>query len=398
MHVLFLSGWFPYPPNNGSKLRIYHLLRGLAQCHEVTLLSFAGQPDVASDAPALRSLCREVQIVPWKPFEPHSRRARLGFLSLAPRSVVDTFSPEMAQRIERTLSAGNYDVVIASEFTTAGYGSYLQGLPALFEDPELGVLYEQFAHATSARRRFRYGLTWLKLRHYLARLLRHFRACTVVSERERQLLSRAAPGHGAIEVIPNCINLADYAYVHRAPQPKTLIFSGAFTYSANHDAMTWFLGEVYPHVQAQVPGVHLTITGDHANLPLPPANNVTLTGFVDDVRPLVASSWVSLVPIRLGGGTRLKILEAMALRTPVVATSKGAEGLDVEHDQHLLIADTPGAFAGAVIRLLQEPRLRSRLADNAYQLVREKYDWAVVMPRFLNLVEQVARDKSEGHR
>jgi glycosyltransferase involved in cell wall biosynthesis len=135
----------------------------------------------------------------------------------------------------------------------------------------------------------------------------------------------------------------------------------------------------------------VTITGDHADLPLPPADNLALTGFVDDVRPLIASAWVSLVPIRVGGGTRLKILEAMALGTPVVATSKGTEGLDAKHGEHLLIADSPEAFAEAVIRLLQEPGLRRRLADKAYQLVQERYDLAALIPRFLDLVERVAQ-------
>jgi glycosyltransferase involved in cell wall biosynthesis len=105
---------------------------------------------------------------------------------------------------------------------------------------------------------------------------------------------------------------------------------------------------------------------------------------------------VSLAPIRQGGGTRLKILEAMALRTPVVATSKGAEGLDARHDEHLLIADTPQSFSESVIRLFKEPGLAQRLADKAFQLVREKYDWAVVMPRFQNLVNHVVGGSKAG--
>lgn len=393
-HILFLSRWFPYPPDNGSKLRIYNLLRGLAQEHEVTLLSFADQSNVDPNAPELSSLCNEIQIVPWKPFEPQSLRARLGFLSLTPRSVVDTFSADMARCVEHVLAKGHIDLVIASELTMAGYGRFLRGRPALFEDPELGVLYEQFAQAMSPLRRARYGLTWTKLRRYLARLLRCFHACTVVSERERQLLTNAVPDYRAIEIIPNCISLSDYDHVHKKAKPDTLIFTGSFTYDINYDAMVWFLHEAYPLIQAQAPEVSLTITGDHASLPLPEASNVTLTGFVDDLRPLVASTCVSLAPIWRGGGTRLKILEAMALRTPVVSTSKGVEGLDAQHDEHLLIADTPEAFADAVIRLLKEPGLRQQLANKAYQLVREKYDWAVVMPCFLDLVERVAHASS----
>jgi glycosyltransferase involved in cell wall biosynthesis len=390
MRILFLSRWFPYPANNGSKIRIYNLLRGLSQQHEVTLLSFSDQPDVDPNVPEMRPLCREIQVVPWKPFETHAWRARLGFFSLTPRSVVDTFSPKMEQQLTQTLAAQPYDLVIASQWTVAGYSHCFRGVAALLEEIEVGLPYEQFAHASSIWSRFRHGLTWAKQRHYLARLLRDYRACTVVSDRERQLLLNTIPTEKTVEVIPNCINLADYSDVHETPQPNHLIFTGSFRYSANHDAMVWFLQEIYPRLQGQVPEVHLTITGDHSDLPLPPAANVTLTGFVDNVHPLIASAGVSVVPLRVGGGTRLKILEAMALRTPVVTTSKGAEGLDAQPGEHLLIADTPEAFAEAVVRVLKEPGLRQRLANRAQQLVSEKYDWATMMPRFLNLVERVA--------
>lgn len=389
MRILFLSPWYPYPTNNGSKLRIYNLLRGLAPHHQVTLLSFADQPQVDLTYPELRSLCSEIQVAPWKPFQPHSWRARLGFFSLTPRSVIDTFSPEMAQRIKQALTERSYDLIIASQAGMAGYGAYFGGLAALFEEVELGVPYESFIRAGSVRARIRHGLTWAKHRRYLAGLLQYFGACTVVSDQEQQLLSSTIPIYKAIEVIPNCISLADYSNVCQTPQPKHLIFTGSFRYSANHDAMNWFLQEVYPYLQSQVPDVRLTITGDHANLPLPPAANVTLTGFVDDIQSLVASAWVSLAPLRVGGGTRLKILEAMALRTPVVATSKGAEGLEAKSGQHLLIADTPQEYAEAIICLLKDSQLRQKLVNNAYQLVSEKYDWAVAMPRFLNLIERV---------
>lgn len=390
MRILFLSPWYPYPTNNGSKLRIFNLLRGLAQQHEVTLLSFADQPQADQNSPELRSLCSEVQVVPWKPFQPQSWRARLGFFSLTPRSVIDTFSPEMKQQIKQALTERSYDLVIASQAGMAGYGSYFGGLAALFEEVELGVPYESFIQSGSAWSKIRRGLTWAKHRRYLANLWQYFGACTVVSDQERQLLSRTIPTYRAVEIIPNCINLADYNDVCQVAQPNHLIFTGSFRYSANHDAMMWFLQEVYPHVQSQVPDVRLTITGDHANLPLPPVSNVTLTGFVEDVQSLVASAWVSLAPLRIGGGTRLKILEAMALHTPVVATSKGAEGLEAQSGQHLLVADTPQAFAEAIIQLLKDPRLRQQLANNAYQLVSERYDWAATMPRFLNLVDRVA--------
>jgi glycosyltransferase involved in cell wall biosynthesis len=273
----------------------------------------------------------------------------------------------------------------------AAYAHCLGGAPALFEEVEVGVLYERFACAKSPASRVRNYLTWLKEKRYLARLVRHYGACTVVSEAERRLLLRAVPRLPVTEVIPNCVRLDDYAGISSVPHPGRLIFTGPFRYHPNHEAMGWFLREVYPSICAEVPGVHLWITGDNAGFPLPPAPNVTLTGRVDDVRPLVASAWASIAPIFTGGGTRLKILESMALCTPVVATAKGAEGLDVEPGRHLLVADTPASFAGAVVRILKDPSLRSTLACDAFKLLSEKYEWNVVAPRFLGLAERVAR-------
>ena len=153
--------------------------------------------------------------------------------------------------------------------------------------------------------------------------------------------------------------------------------------------MLWFVGQVFPKVLARVPDAHLIITGEHDNLPLPPVSNVTLVGHVSDINMLIASSWVSLAPVLSGGGTRLKILEAMAIGTPVVSTSKGAEGLDAIAGEHLLVADTPHEFAEDVVKILRSKDLRDQVATKAHQFVKEKYDWDAVMPRFLQLVERI---------
>ena len=314
--------------------------------------------------------------------------------STTPRSVRDTWSPAMAQLVEQKLAADKPDLIIASQIDTAGYVPRSSGVTALFEEVELGLMYEQFAVATTLSQRLRYGLTWTKHRRYLTDLLERFDACTVVSQRERQLLASTVPGYATAEVIPNFINLPDYRNVSPVPGQNTLIFTGAFTYHVNYEGALWFVRKVYPLVRAQVGDVALTITGNHANLSLPDTENVTLTGMVDDVRPLIAGAAVSVVPIWEGGGTRLKILEAMALRTPVVTTSKGAEGLDAQDGVHLLIADEPGAFANAVVRLLQDHSLRQRLAGNAFALVEQNYDWQVVMPHFLSLVDRLKASHS----
>jgi polysaccharide biosynthesis protein PslH len=391
MKILFLSRWFPYPINNGSKVRIFTLLRGLAKHHDITLLSFADQPDVRPDAPELRSICSEINVVPWQEYNPRGRRARLGFLSASPRFILDTYSSPMAEMIRRTILKTKYDLVIASQLSMASYYRCFSETPALFEELELGLFSIQAVGAGSRFKSFRSNLTWYKLSRYVSSILNHYQACTVASEQELTLFKNNFPAFKRdVEVIPNCVSLEDYENIKAVPVSNQLIFTGSFRYQVNYDAMVWFVREVFPKVLKHLPGTKLVITGDHANLPLPSLINVTLTGYVEDIKSLIASSAVSIAPLWSGGGTRLKILEAMAIGTPVVATSKGAEGLDLQHDANILIADSPEDFANCVIRLLKDNDLRENLAKNAKSFVKEKYDWASVMPRYLQLIERIS--------
>lgn len=394
MRLLFLSAWFPHPPDNGSKLRISHLLAGLAEKHQVDLISFCDRADWQEGAHALRRCCADIRVVPWKPFSPHSARALLGFFSGTPRSLLTMHSPQMARTIREQIRKRPYDMVIASEITMAAYRKAFAPLPAILEDLELGALAAAAGQGAWNLRRMRRRLTWFKLRRYLARLLPHFRACTVVSPAEEALLRRAVPGYERVAIVPNCVDAAGYAGIAAERRRGQLIFPGALAYPANYDAVRFFLQKIYPRLRAQEPEVELTITGRTAGLPWPPCplpGPVRLTGWVDDVRPWIASSQATVVPLRQGGGTRLKILESLALGTPVVSTRKGAEGLAVEDGRHLLLADTPQAFADAVLRLLQDSALWQRLSEEGRALVNERYDWQVSMPSFLRLVEEAAR-------
>lgn len=387
MRILFLSAWYPDPPSNGSRLRVRHLLRALALRHDVSLISFADQPDVDPDAPAVHALCRSVQVLPMPRFDPTSWRARLAWLAPQPRSLVATHSPAMADAVRRAAAAA--DVVVASQLACAAYVRDFGGLPALFEELELGSLRGRLKHAAAAER-WQAVLMWAKYRHYLRRLVPRFRACTVVSEVERRLAADLLDGADNLQVLPNGVAAAEYDLPGAAPRPDTLIFTGSFRYGPNYDAMRWFVGEVWPRVLRVRPAARLLITGAHDDRPLPPAANLTRSGFVDDLRPLLATSWLAIGPIHGGGGTRIKILEAMAAGTPVVCTSKAAEGLSTVDGEHLLIADTPDAFADRVVALLADAQLRARLAAAARALVEAEYDWRVLGPRFVALVESLA--------
>ena len=387
MKVLFLSRWYPYPVNNGSKIRVFNLIKGLSGRHPVGLISFYEESDGEPALLPMQQICQEVQVIRRKNFDPGSLRALMGFFSLKPRAYIDAYSSEMGEVIRKSILAHRYDCIIASQVDMAAYADLFAGIPSIFEEAELAVLYDRFAGAETAAAKLRHWLTWSKHRRFIKSLLEQFALATVVSERERGLLAQIASQGVAIEVIPNFIDLNAYAGIKAEPKVDSLIFMGSFNYQPNYQGMVWFQEKVYPRLKASNPSLSLTITGAHGNRPLPNTQDVNLTGYLDDIRPSLASSWCSIVPLHSGGGTRLKILEAMALRTPVVATTKGAEGLEVVAGEHILLADDPQQFAEAVESILKSSNLRQKLAENAYNLVREKYDWSVVMPRFITLLE-----------
>ncbi len=390
MRILVLSRWFPYPADNGSKIRILNLLRHLAVRHEVALLSFASDVIPAERLTALQPWCALIDTVPYRPYRPWSWHALSGLLDGRPRSVVDTFSLEMARRAARIVADWSPDLVMASQIDMAPYALALQCRARVLEELELNALYHAFLQARGLRR-LRAGLTWWKLAGYIRRTLPAFDLCTVVSEAERQRVLAVAPGARRVEVMPNGLDLEYYKDDLGPPEPGTLIYAGALTYSANFDAVSYFLRDIYPRILARRPGVRFTVTGQVDGAPvnrLLQHPGLILTGYLDDVRPAIARSWASVVPLRAGGGTRLKILESMALGTPVVTTRKGAEGLELVPGRDVLIADTPGEFGEAVLALLADPQLRQRLSQQGRRVVATRYDWGILAARLNHVVEE----------
>jgi len=391
VRILFLSRWYPFPPDNGSKIRVHNLLQGLSERHAVTLVSFVSPGAAPAGTPVPGAAVSDIKLCEYHEFRPDSPRALLGYLSRTPRSLIDTYQPTMATLIRQTCENSPYDLVIASETSMAAYQCSFAKTPAIFEGVELGLFKPDDGQELNSRGALRRRLTWAKHRRYIARLVEKFRACTVVSEQERSLLSEIAPDYRPVHVIPNCIYVNAHDGAAGGRVAGAMVFAGSLSYEPNHCAMRWFLTDIYPSIRAEVPDATITITGDPGARPVPTGPGVTYTGVVPDVQRVIASSSVSVVPVRSGGGTRLKILESFALRTPVVSTSKGAEGLDVRTGEHLLIADTPGEFARAVIRLLLDPEHARGLAENGFRLVRERYSSDAVLPKFLHLVNEVAR-------
>jgi sugar transferase (PEP-CTERM/EpsH1 system associated) len=397
MKVLFLSAWFPFPPDNGSRIRIFNLIKHLSKEHDITLLSFSRGGKVTEyRLVMMERYCSTVWVVPLAPFRPSSFHSILGFLSSRPRSLVDTYSRQMQRLVGQVVEEQDFSVIIASQIDTAPYAAPVKGVPGILEEIELTTPWEKYAHQEHIGRRLRYGLMWWKTRRFVARLLRQFDGWTVVSQQERATVLSIAPGCRRAAVVPNGVDPDRYTGDFGAPESGTLVFPGALTYDANFDAMAFFLRKVFPIVRARQPGVILRITGKTDGVPvdrLPSDEGVILTGYLEDVRPTVAQSWVCVVPLRVGGGTRLKILEAMALGTAVVSTSKGAEGLEVTPGEDILIADEPTEFADAVVRLLSDQTLRAKLTANGRRLVGELYSWETCAQKLEQLLYQVVEQR-----
>lgn len=393
MKILFCSRWYPYPPDNGSRIRIFNLIKQLSSRHEVDLISFTSEWLSDERLDAMRCYCQSVDITPYRPFHSSRLKGLLGFFSQRPRSVVDTYSREMQQLVKDAARRKQFDLIIASELDPALYALALTGTPKILDELQVTVLYEHFAKENQLFSKLRNWLTWLKFSRYVSYLLGHFDGCTVASEQERCYVSRLTSDGSSIQVIPNGVDVAFYTLNDCiTPEPDTLVYSGALTFEANFDAIDFFLGEVFPLIQAKRPQVKLYITGKLEGVPihrLPKNEGVIFTGYLDDIRPTVARSWASIVPLRIGGGTRLKILESLALGTPVVATTKGAEGLDLVPGRDILTADEPADLAAGVLRLLQDVELRKTLSHNGRRAVEAKYDWQIIGRQFNDFVETV---------
>jgi polysaccharide biosynthesis protein PslH len=395
MKVLLLSRWLPYPPDNGSRIRVFNVLKQLAQAHEVALVSFTDRAHLDRSPEALAALsgyCSDVWTVPHRDYRPCSPRALAGIFALQPRSLIDTHSGAMRATALRAANRLGSNVVVASELAMAPYALALRGLPRLLDDLELSAFSDTLRPNQRLPGRLRRRLTWLKLSAFLRRILPEFAACTVVSESERCNVQRAAPRYSRVRVIPNAVEGVQYAGSYGQPQPNSLVFAGSLTYQANYDAVRYCLESIYPEVARAVPDVQLRVTGstDRVQLgQLPRHRGVIFTGHLSDIRSTVANSWASIVPLRAGGGTRLKILESMSLGTPVVSTPKGAEGLDVADGENILLAETPRQFAQRVVELLGSAELRTNLAAAGKQLVASRYDWSVVGRDLRGLVEEV---------
>jgi glycosyltransferase involved in cell wall biosynthesis len=401
MNILFLSTWYPFPPNNGSKIRAFYLLRALARSHRVAVVAFSdGDHNDEGTLSMPEGSDIEMYPVAEDPYRHVNKPQLIKFASPIP--VAYRPSNRMRQVVAEAATRSVWDAVVCIQVPVARYALQLEDVPRVLDiDTALSYqMLERYSQQTRVVARLRSWISVQKAYSFEASLFRKFQACVVVASKERDFVSTMLSGDNvSLCVLPNGVDCQTNRPGLASPVSNSLIYNGALTYSANYDAMQYFLSKVYPRIRQELPEVRLTITGstdgvDLAGLELD--RSVLLSGYVDDVRPLVAGAAACITPIRQGGGTRIKILEAMALGTPVISTSKGAEGLAVTAGRDILIADEPAEFAAQVVRLLRDDVLRQLLTLRARELVEERYDWESIGRRFVDLVERAAERKMNG--
>ena len=396
MRILWVKIGGLWPLNMGGRLRSFNTIAELARRHRVTVLTTHGPAEDAEELKAQLTACERVVSVPYaipKAGTPRFAAALArSWLSPYPADLWKCRVPALQARVREALSAG-VDVCVA-DFVVAVPNVPMGGrVPTLlFEHNVEYMIWKRLREVERSRlRRALLAIEWRKMRRYEALACRRASLTVVVSDADRSLLAADAP-HADIRAIPTGV---DTTYFHpngTAEKPATLVFTGSMDWYPNEDAILHFMATTLPEVRRRVPGVTLAVVGRNPSARLKDAGKaagVEVTGTVADVRPHVAEASVYVVPLRIGGGTRLKIFEALAMGKAVVATTIGAEGLPIVPGEHYIQADDAGAFARAVVELLENPDRRRALGGAGRRLVEARYSWEQVGRQFESLCEEI---------
>lgn len=396
MHVLWVKVGGLTPLNTGGRLRSFHLIEALSRRHRVTLLTTECTVGQHDELTAQLPQC--ARIVSFPHVIPKWRSARFAvallrsWLSPMPVDIRRCRVPALKREVSRCLVEEGVDLCIA-DFLAA-----MPNVPAsrpvatlLFEHNVEHMIWKRLAGIeTRPWRRALLELEWHKLRRYETGACRRVNTTVAVSSADQTLLAALAPS-ALIQAVPTGVD-TEYFVPDGTPEiPGEIVYVGSMDWQPNEDAVLNFMQEVLPRIQQAVPGAHFTVVGRNPSDTLrrkAQRCGVALTGTVDDVRPHLRQAGVCVVPLRIGGGTRLKIFEAMAMGKAVVSTSVGAEGLPLVDGRHYLRSDEPSAFANAVITLLGNPARRRELGRAGRELVERHYSWAQVAAQFDALCEQ----------
>ncbi len=414
MKLLFLAHRIPYPPNKGDKIRSYHELRAFVERgHEVHLLAFADDVRDLSYQVELAHLCASAQIIPL-----HRSAATLRSLTRLfinrPLSLGYFASRKMKNLVKRSIAERGFDAIFVYSSTMAQYAPKDLSSRTVVDLVDIdSEKWRDYARRTRSPKSWLYELEWKRLRQYEHEIVSRFAYTIVTTHREASLLDELDEftRRARLRAITNGVDLDDY---HQndgqndgqndrqndgqdggmvARSSPRLVFVGAMDYYANIDGARWFVQEIFPLIREREPQAEFFIVGSNPTREvkkLGERQGVTVTGFVDDVRPYLRGATACVVPLRIARGVQNKVLEAMAAGKAIVATPESVAGLTVEDGEQLLLAQTPQEMAEAAIRIIREESLRKTLAARARSFVEVQHDWAPLLQDLVDLTESVA--------
>jgi len=396
VHLLWVKTELLHPIDKGGRIRTYNMLRALKRRHRVTYLTLdngTAAPDAAESA---LEYCHELIRVPFD--EARRRSPRFWFELLAnvasplPYAIAKYRSDRLRNEILGAVRARGIDVVVCDFLAPSQ--NVPDGLPCptvLFQHNVEAAIWRRHADVRVnplARAYFREQ--WRRMERFERRECRRFSRVVAVSRADAETIERDY-GVTGVSDVPTGVDVEYFRSAGRAePEAHNLVFTGSMDWLPNEDGIVWFVDEVLPRIHAQVPDVTLTVVGRN-----PPQRiqalaardkRLRVTGSVPDVRPFMERAAVFVVPLRVGGGTRLKIFEALAMERPLVSTTIGAEGLPLQHGVHALIADGADRFADAVVRLLSDRQLAATLARDGAAYVRSRFGWDHAAEEFIDLI------------
>jgi sugar transferase (PEP-CTERM/EpsH1 system associated) len=405
MKILWLKADLLLPLDKGGKLRTWHLLRHLARRHAITYLAFGeerGQSAAAGDG--MDEVARRVITIPRADPPKGSARflidAALHIVDPLPYAIGKYRSRAFRRAVETLLREQAFDLIVCDFLTPSVNLPRRLPCPAvIFTHNVESEIWRRHAETTQGFLRPLYGAQYRRMLRYEAGALERFDAVLTVSDADRATFARIYPGahRTPVEVVPTGVDTSYFAPRDQSEPvpalPPRLVFTGSMDWLPNEDAMVHFCADVLPSIRRVRPDLELAIVGRAPTAGvrrLATDPRVLVTGRVDDVRPFVRDASLYIVPLRIGGGTRLKIFEAMAMGLPVVSTTVGAEGLPVTPGTHLVVADGADAFAHAVLTLLDDDERRRQLGAAARALVASQYDWSTIARGFEDALIQFA--------
>jgi sugar transferase (PEP-CTERM/EpsH1 system associated) len=398
MRILWLKTELLHPVDKGGKIRTYQMLKELKRDHEITYLTL---DDGAADKEA-RALateyCHNLVCVSHRPRQKFTAGfyAELGLnlVSSLPYAIAKYRSPEMRRTILKLTRENVYDVIVCDFLAPAV--NLPRDLPCpsiLFQHNVEAMIWQRHAEVQTNTLKYTYlSGQWRKMQAFEGVMCRRFDRVVAVSREDCEMMQREYKVT-AIDDVPTGVDTAFFR-PRRAErrEPRNLVFTGSMDWLPNEDAIRYFTTQIMPLIKKKLPDVTLTVVGRNPYPALVELSkqdpSIIVTGRVDDVRPYMERAAAYVVPLRIGGGTRLKIFEAMAMEKPIVSTTIGAEGLPVQPESDILLADTPETFAAAVVRVLEDDEFAFHLGRRSAKLVREQFGWNRVARRFAEICEQ----------